>query len=210
MAKQWYWDSGANRYRNEAGRFVAQSTITKYRDNALDLAERRVIRLSNDLANKVITPDGFRTGMRSIIKTTYGTEYVFGRGGLRNMSPRDWGLVGSEVKRQYKFLDGFVAAIENEELSDAQIEARAKLYTNGAVSAYSRGYGESWDVTLPGHPGDGVTQCKANCRCNWRLEHGGAGWVDAYWELGGADPCPGCNTRNDEWYPYEMKQNTAE
>lgn len=206
----WWWDQGARRYRDGSGRFLAQETVLAYRDKALAATERGIAQLVDDLDAGRITAQGFRDGMRRQIKLSYGAEYVYGRGGFRNMTPRDWGILGADVKRQYKYLDRFVDAIEADDLSIPQIRARANLYGGGAVQSYERGYASSWDVELPGHPGDGGTPCYGNCRCSWRLEMGEDGAVLAYWELGGDDPCKGCRARASAWYPYETKPISAQ
>lgn len=200
---EWSWDGSVKRYREKNGRFLAESRVVQFRDNALNLATKRATQYAEQVADGTITPAAFKTKMRRAIKDVYGAEYAFGRGGFKNMTADDWDKVGQAVRRQFDYLDNFVAQIEKGEVSAAQIANRAKMYTDSAVLAHSRGVEASWGITLPSHPTLG-TPCGSRCRCAWSIVIEDGATV-AYWRLGGDDPCDGCATRAASWNPWKPK-----
>lgn len=209
MAKSWYWDKNVRRYRNPDGTFLSERKVVQFRDAALDHSIERARELAIQVYNGTISSATFKAEMRQVIKQSYGAQYVYGRGGFKQMTPSDWGTVGAAVKRQYAYLDGFVTSIAAGELvSEDQIAARAAMYAKGSVQAHSRGLATAWGIDLPGHPGDGATECLGNCRCNWRIEKLD-GVVYAYWTIGGSDPCSGCLTRAGQWDPYIASEAAA-
>lgn len=195
-----FWDASVNRYRSSKGTFVAASKVNAWRDNAIETSKARVQSIVDRYNAGSLSASAFKREMRGAIKTAFGAEYVFGRGGFKQMTPADWGRLGSEVKRQYQFLDRFVEKLP--ELSANQISARALMYMDSSVQAHGRGLASAWDVTPPGTPGDGGSACKSNCRCSIRfeLEDGG---VVMYWDTQ-ADPCPDCASRGLDWHPYKF------
>lgn len=141
-----------------------------------------------------ITEAQFIMLMREEIKSTYIQQYLIVNGST-NMSQSDWGTLGSLIKEQYKYLDGFAGEIGN--LTEAQIKARMDMYINSSRSANAAamqnleqangasmmrwvlgetedhcedclGYVNQGWVTigeLP-LPGDGESQCLTNCKCS--------------------------------------------
>jgi len=81
--------------------------------------------------------------MKLLIKDLHVTCAVAAKGGdWRAMTPRDWGRVGAECRKQYKFLarfaqDIFKRAQEGKPLTSA-IAARARLYAGAARATFSR------------------------------------------------------------------------
>jgi hypothetical protein len=108
----------------------------------------------------------------------------------------DQAIVNTQIASQHAYLDGFVAAIAADELTDPQIARRAVLYAGaGQATMYQTQYA---DWSLPWVPGDGTSQCLGNCRCSVRLvdDHDGYGWY--YWQLGPTElHCEDCPERAD-------------
>lgn len=104
----------------------------------------------------------------------------------------EFGRVGQTLREQYAFLNKFAADIAAGRVSEAQALARIKMYGNACQQSYWAEYAErstgliNWKIspaencpnclsnmagspytkeTLPNYPGDGSTQCKANCKC---------------------------------------------
>lgn len=81
----------------------------------------------------------FYTMMRERIKRAYIEQYLVGRGGRDQMTPADWGSIGGMLAEQYRYLEGFAAEVEAGELSQRQINARARMYIRSSKEAYERG-----------------------------------------------------------------------
>jgi hypothetical protein len=133
--------------------------------------------------------------MLGIVRERIIRLYVLGRGGLEQMTDNDWIVVQNLTDAQYRYLQGFGAAIAEGGLSPAMIQARAGQYADAArpalgtarqVAVELAGYKqERWVRTASescldciafdgmgwqalGYfpiPGAGRTRCLTHCRC---------------------------------------------
>jgi hypothetical protein len=126
------------------------------------------------------------------------------------MTQSDWGKIGADLRKQYRYLDRFANEIALGQLSDKEIAARARMYTAGANSNFGRGQAAAWHVTLPAYPGDGSTQCKNYCRCSWVMSETETE-IRASWRLGGSkEKCPDCRRRASTWNPLVFDRATGQ
>lgn len=94
-----------------------------------------------------------------------------------------------------------------DQLHEAQIAARSKMYFNSAREAYERGKARALGApTMPAYPGDGSTACLTNCRCMWDYQQGtkdGQPVWNCYWNIQGPDDanCVDCLDRHGKWHP---------
>jgi hypothetical protein len=199
------YDREARRYRDtDTGRFVSQRTIDRTRDALIDRSRDRIGALTDRLHAGEVTLSDWRTAMRAEIKQIEVQQYLLGRGGRNVMTPRDWGRIGAEVRRQYRYLDRLVAEYQRGEISDAAFRSRARMYTSGSNAAFSRAQGEAWAIALPAHPGDGSTRCLGYCKCSWSITQT-ATEIHATWRLGGSrETCPDCVQRSHDWAPLRF------
>jgi hypothetical protein len=207
----WQWSQSARRYKDsETGRFMSRDRIQEFVDASLAAGRQVSDVLATMVSDGSITPEAWNNGMRQEIKDEYIRQYILGRGGRDQMDASDWGSVGGSIRDQYKFLEGFLAEIEGEQLSEAQIRARAAMYIESAREAFEKGNAKSVGVPvdqLPAVPGDGSTVCLTNCRCRWDyrpiVEDGEViGW-NCFWILNpGAEHCTTCQDRAAEWSPF--------
>ena len=180
-----------------------------FRDRAADLTDR--------LDAGDLDLDGFRRELRLAIKDLHTAGAVAGKGGAwADMSFRDWGRVGNQVQRQYQFADRFVDRIAasrdgtGKALTKAQIRANAELYGDAVSATFSaqevaeRGI----DPAILGvQPGDGSTECRSRCKCEWKItvhskERGDA---TARWSLGAAEHCRTCLARGRAWRSIKIR-----
>jgi hypothetical protein len=86
--------------------------------------------LCNLFKNGDISIQQWQAGMREIAKVEIREAMILVKGGTEFVTPADWGYVGSQVKKQYEYLDKFTADIYANPLkwSTGQLNARAKLY----------------------------------------------------------------------------------
>jgi hypothetical protein len=200
----WTYDERLSRYRQgSSGRFLSSDDVRQLRDGFLDAQAAKTAKLASDLAKGSLHIGQWEAGMREAIKATVGVEYVFGRGGLDRMTPKDFAAAGDLVAAQFKFLNNFAADIESGRLSEAGIAARASMYTGSAVSAYERGAAAAEDIVLPVYPGDDCLG-HGRCRCSWLLEHELNGDVKATW-ITEASPCRVCSDHAFTYNPLVFK-----
>jgi hypothetical protein len=82
--------------------------------------------------------------MRREIKDIHRTQYIVGRGGVENMTPRDWGRLGADLRHlHYNRLDRFALKIAEGDLTPAQVNEGSKLYMNSSNKQYWRGKTEA-------------------------------------------------------------------
>ena len=205
MPSPWQFDDISKRYRNTAtGRYMSASQMLGLRDQFVDAMKGKTDALVSRVATGDLTAQQWSLEMRKTIKQSYIDQYVLARGGRQNMTQRDWGIIGNMTRRQYEYLDGLERDIRDGKLSEAQARARARMYIESSTQAYERGATEGRGIPrLPAYPGDGQTQCRANCRCHWSIED----LVDAWactWVLGIAEHCPDCVANASRWAPLMM------
>lgn len=204
--ERWVWDARTSRYRNlDTGRLLPAERIRQMRDTLLDAATGAMGLLADALAGGEHDVGGWERAMRDAIKAIFGAQYVFGRGGLRAMQPKDWDRLGELVEQQFGFLSGFADDVAAAKLSKPQIRVRAELYVGSSVQAHEAGKAAALDVELPAQPGDGSSECMANDRCAWHLRRRKDGNVEATW-VADLDErtCKTCRKRAKDWNPLVL------
>lgn len=207
---RWAYDPRSRRYRNlDTGQYVARSTVLDWTEEFLTVSGDSVAGLADLLVNGALTVGDWQGQMREEVKRVYIAEYVAGRGGLQQMTPRDWGIIGRALRDQYHYLDNFAAEVAAGELSPAQIKARARMYIEASHAAFERATAEAWGMPrLPAYPSDGQTTCLTNCRCDWinirevRNSDGTLHGWEATWKLDDrAEHCADCPANAALWNP---------
>lgn len=160
----WQYSRSARRFRDtRSGQFLSATKIIDLRDGFQDRRRSTVVALTRQLANEEISVQQWEAEMTQAIRETFSAQYALGRGGLNSMTDADWLAADDLVQAQRQFLRAFAEDIAAGRLSEAQISARAKLYHSASIQAYERGRAAAFGVSLPAHPADGSTPCKANC-----------------------------------------------
>ena len=145
--------------------------------------------------------------MRETIHDVYISQYLLGIGGIDGMTPADWGSLGGMLRQQYRHLAGFSEDLRSGNLTLAQAQARANLYIESSTQAYERAKIRAAGFPdLPQVPGDGNTQCLANCRCHWKLEETETEFM-ATWVLdSAAEHCDDCPNNAARWNPLVISK----
>ncbi len=182
------WDPVKSRYHDtKTGRFVKATQVQDLASASIQETGKLVSRLG---------PKEMRIVLREEVKRETIRQYLLGRGGVNQMTPKDWGTVGSILRDQYSHLDDFVTQLND--LTDAQVQARSLMYINSAREGLEKGKRaaidqsdeftqERWVLggdnpcdgcqalaakgwvkigTLGQFPGDGGTQCLTGCQCH--------------------------------------------
>lgn len=124
-------------WNDKAGRYVSASTnrFVRYQDvrNALDQVAAR------SQANMRALTEALQAGDLSLaewqaafareIKTMHTASAAAANGGWAQMSQADWGATGAQIKRQYKFLQGFADDIASgKQPINGRMLVRSDLY----------------------------------------------------------------------------------
>lgn len=138
--------------------------------------------LAKSLLDGRITLGMWEEDMRTRLRMYVGGCAVIGKGGdVDLMRPSDWGKVGAQLKKQYRWLHGFSQDIlqraRDGTLTLKAVQARAHLYAeagNIVATEIQAGYfapnvRRDPVFVLPWIPGDGSTVCLNRCGCRWML-----------------------------------------
>ena len=134
------WNEGAGRYVDLAsGRFIS-------RQEAFEAVDRSIIALTEeagDFLSGALTEglplEIFQRALMREVKLGYMMTYVTGRGGWEQMTARDWGLVGQQIKEKYAYIEGFMGRISSGEVSEEQVRQNMDMYFHNMVVGYWRG-----------------------------------------------------------------------
>lgn len=202
----WQYSRSARRFRDtRTGRFVSAAKIIDLRDGFQERRRSAVAALTRLLAEEEISVQQWEAEMTQAIRETFSAQYAFGRGGLNSMTDADWLAADDLVQAQRQYLRAFAEDIAAGRLSEAQITARARLYYGASTQAYERGRAAAFGVSLPAHPADGSTPCKASCRCYWSLVDKGE-TVEATWKRTASESCSVCKDRARRWAPLVISR----
>lgn len=189
------WDAAIARYRNRAtGRLVSEKRIlsmaeeyAEYSRSNIEALTRRFVAGELDLAT-------WQERMAGELKNAHIVAHLAGRGGRKAATQADWGQLGGRLRFEYERLTNFAREIKAGQLSQAQIEARARTYAGAVRKSYydgkTRAANESelteerrvlglaehcedcqryanmgWQpIGTLPEPGEG-SRCRGNCRC---------------------------------------------
>lgn len=167
--------------------------------------------LAKNLLDGRITLGMWEEDMRTRLRMYMGGCAVIGKGGdVDNMRPSDWGKVGAQLKKQYRWLHGFSQDILHKAgegtLTLKAVQARAHLYAeagNIIATEIQAGYfapntRRDPVLILPWIPGDGSTACLNRCGCRWMLT------------ISGEDASTGVKTVECEWVVNPIKEHCAD
>ena len=85
--------------------------------------------------------------MEQQIRTTHAATAAAAKGGWDRMSKSDWGWVGSQVKKQYQYLDKFIRDVESGKMKlNGMVNVRAKMYAYAGRGTYEEMRGRMMKV----------------------------------------------------------------
>lgn len=196
------YDTERNRYINaDNNRPISWARIERESERFETAQKVTVRQLSEQLANNQLTLEQWHNEMRAVVKRNYIAQYLLGRGGRDAMTQSDWGRVGGLLSNQFRYLSNFAREISLGLLSEEQIGARAELYIDSASQSFERAKGAARGLELPAWPGDGTSECMANCKCHWALVELDDLW-ECTWTINAVvENCETCATRSTIWAP---------
>ncbi len=137
---EWRWSDAAHNYRDlETGRWVSGVQVRSWSAAASKASGEAVTSMADMLADGRLNVRDWTLLMRDELKDVYIQQYVLARGGLEQMTQRDWGSIGAMLGRdQYAYLDKFAREIADGKVSPAQIKRRAAMYVRSSSEAFER------------------------------------------------------------------------
>lgn len=136
MAK-WGWVGKVAQFWNRTvGRLVPRLQVQSWTNQSIDLSPAQS--WAADLAEGRLSVQSWQQQMRQEIKREYIRQYLAGKGGIEQMTAKDWGSIGGAVGEQYKYLDRFAQEIADGNLTEGQIRVRSGMYVNSAREAFER------------------------------------------------------------------------
>ncbi|MEH1785591.1 MAG: hypothetical protein V7L23_08365 [Nostoc sp.] len=131
------FDPSSHRYRDsKTGRFVKVADVMRLIDAEVNRLEVRLKGHARLLASGKIDIAEFQTRMAQSLKESHLRNAAVGAGGVKQFTPTHYGKVGAELKKQYKFLNGFGKDLAEGKLTPDQAIRRAGSYAQSARTSF--------------------------------------------------------------------------
>lgn len=136
------------------------------------------------------------------------TAYTVARGGVGRVTDGGWRTVVDLVARQETFSQGFVAALREGTVSEAQAVARARLYAGSAIEAFEIAKADQVGFEAPVFP---TQDCEGQvaCRCWWEIQEFPDRFEGTWHAEGDRNTCGPCKQHAREFNPL-VQRKTAE
>lgn len=143
MPDEYQWDPVKRRYISPTGKVV---TAAEMRRIGLSIVEASAAEIE-DIATTFVagrsTFEEWAVAMREAVKATHSAMAQFAFGGKEQMGARQRGLLGSQIKRQYRYLGNFALGVEAGKVEvDDSLVARAKMYGEAGWATYTEATGQ--------------------------------------------------------------------
>jgi len=134
------WDARAGRYADtKTGKYVAFRAVKDELGKVQEQSSANMRVISERLQAGQINLTEWRAQMAQEIKTAHGAAAAAAKGGWAQMSQSDWGYVGSQVRKQYEFLDNFARQISTgEQPLNGRFLVRAEMYGDAAAATFEQ------------------------------------------------------------------------
>lgn len=181
--------------------------------SARDVFDLGATALARRVKAGTMTPSEFEAAMRELVADLHTASYAAGRSGNWDaIEPDEWRRIEAVIERQFHFLRGFrdwIAGTEPDDVSEAGVYQRARLYGAAASQSFERGHLADLGLfaELPAYPGDGTTDCRSNCKCRWAVTtlRKAVGDFNVSWRLGRAEHCRQCRKRSTAWKSLQVR-----
>lgn len=136
----WRFDPSVGTYRDPKGDPRTYKAIRDAFDLRVDDAKTAMRAHGAAYNAGDITLAQFETRMRADIKRLHVQGRVLGVGGRAAATKSDYGRAGADIKKEYRYLRGFVKDIEDGRHTAAGIEDRAGKYAGAnAINGFEQG-----------------------------------------------------------------------
>ena len=129
------YDRNSSSFRGDKGRYISNAEVLRLVDAEVARQETRLKGHARLLINGKIDIPEFQQRMAADMKASSIRMAALGAGGVEGLGNRHYGKVGSELKKQYKFLAGFGEALSGG-LTEKQVLQRAGQYGRQSAIAF--------------------------------------------------------------------------
>lgn len=172
----WTFDPRVGAYRDPAGQARDLAAVRRAFDLRVEASRETMRGHARDLAAGRIDAKAFEQRMRDDIRRIHVEGRVLGVGGREMATARDYGRTGAEIKKEYRYLSGFVRDIEDGRHTPAGIEARASKYA-GANAIQEFEAGRLGVMTEAGYTQARRVAVNDAGTCDTCRAHAARGWV---------------------------------
>lgn len=200
-ASRYEYDRERRRFRDrETGEILTAAALAALKEQFIASQQEKARAISARLSAGDISSRTWAEAMQAEIKASFLALAALGGGGVNTFSLADVQAISSEIGGQLPYLTRLQAVAET--LSPAKLAQRAQMYIAAAAQAYERGKARAYDgLVLPDYPASGTTSCLSSCRCEWSVEETDEEWLATWVVDAGAESCPECLQRGEEWAP---------
>jgi hypothetical protein len=137
VALEFIFDRKSQRYRyKDSGRFLGEQAVRNLTIKSIDQVSQDIGVISNLLLEGKITVKTWEEQTAIALKQLHTQAYLLGKGGIKNMTQSDYGVIGSRLKKQYQYLRGFSNDLINKGMSKAQFKMRIQQYLEASKGTY--------------------------------------------------------------------------
>ena len=137
MPPNFYFDRATQRYRDqETGRFISQPRMRSLLGGHINQVRDDLTTIGELLINQRISLPTWEAETRRALKALHTSSYLLGIGGEANMSQRDYGILGQQIRSQYEFLRGFAEDLINNGMTEAAFRSRLEMYAWAARGSH--------------------------------------------------------------------------
>ncbi len=140
----WQFDVRVQRYRHaKTGRFLSSETVMELTKANMVSIGKLIKETNEKLRNDELTVGDWESQTRDLLKNLYIQSYLMGRGGTKNITQSDYGVLGARIALEYRFLRGVTRDIVLGRISPKMLGARMDRYVNRSHAYYELGKRES-------------------------------------------------------------------
>ena len=133
------YDSRAGQFRGSNGQFVNRSIVLNKLQEIQNSTQTQINKITSQLINNRLSLSIWQERMIIIIKEGNIQTMAFGAGGRRKLTKAHYGKMGANLKSEWQRLSNFTQEIKSGKLTENQIIARAKLYSQSVATQFYGG-----------------------------------------------------------------------
>jgi hypothetical protein len=144
-----FWDKKSQRYRYgpeagaTSGQFVRVEALQNLISDYIDVKQSQARALTQQLFDGNLSVSAWEQAIARELKEAHILTYSIGKGGMKQLSSRDYGLIGNKLKGEYQYLRQSSQDILDGKMSQKEILARLDLYNQSLYLSYSKAQTEA-------------------------------------------------------------------
>ncbi len=137
---EWIYERGTGRYRNlKTGRFLSRNAVLGLVQGRINSLSSDIFQSGDDLITGRLTLNDWQRNVAEDLKKLWIQQFALGKGGVDRVTPEEWLSMGRVLKAQYAYLRRFAGDIATGRISEAQLQARLRLYVQASSFGFWAG-----------------------------------------------------------------------